>query len=124
MVRLLAEGDRPAAEKLLNDLSPLYNMVTVKTNETTAYGEVVCRARNPLPYKSLMALLGMPAGGCRRPLGRMSSQGLHEVVEAAKSVHRRNPSILAPVEAFFGVDIDARLDDPSLLEGLCYPEYA
>ena len=123
MVALLNEGKRPEAEKLEKALSPLFDLVTVKTTEKTPYGEVLCRARNPLALKTLMAVLGMPSGGCRRPLGKMTRHGLDKVLSAARAVQADHPEILAPVGEFFGVDVAQRLNDPASWEGLAYPEY-
>ena len=95
----------------------------VKTMETTPFGEVVCRARNPLAYKALMSILGMPAGRCRQPLGKMTRNGLETVLKATRKVQADNPEILEPVAEFFNVDIEGRLNDPSILEGLYYEEY-
>ena len=76
-----------------------------------------------LALKTLMQLLGMPAGPCRAPLGKMSRTGLDVVVGIARSVQQNNPELFAPLAEFFNIDIDARLNDASLLEGLYYPEY-
>ena len=91
--------------------------------EKTPFGEVVCRARNPLGFKTLMSILGMPAGRCRQPLGKMSRNGLEKVLEAARKVQADTPEILEPVAEFFNVDVEGRLNDPSILEGLYYEEY-
>lgn len=123
MVAALAEGDLQKAEELKKDLDPLFNLVVVKTTEESPMGQVMCRARNPLPIKTLMALLGMPAGPCRRPLGKMTARGLETVVDAARRVHAANPDILGPVAEFFDVDIEARLADTQLHQSLVYPEY-
>jgi 4-hydroxy-tetrahydrodipicolinate synthase len=123
LVRLLADGQQAAARELASALEPLFGLVTVKTTETTPYGEVVCRARNPLAVKTLMAILGMPSGGCRRPLGRMSRKGLDTVLAAARRTQAEHPEILAPVADFFGVDIQERLENPVYQEGLCYDSY-
>jgi len=123
MVRRLQEGDLAAAKKILSDIEPLFDLVTVKTTESTPAGEVVCRARNPLGIKTLMTLLGMPSGGCRRPLGKMTKSGLDRVIDIARTVHANNPEILGPAGDFFNVDIAARLNDPTLLKGLYYEEY-
>ena len=69
-----------------------------------------------------MQILGMPSGACRKPLGKMTRKGLDVVVRYLAEVMENNPELLAPVEAFFGVDIKARLADESLLEGLVYTE--
>ena len=123
LVRLLAGSETEAAKTLADALNPLFGLVTVKTMEKTPYGDVVCRARNPLALKTLMQLLGLPAGPCRQPLGKMSRAGLDAVVNIAKTVQSKNPEILAPLAEFFNVDIDARLNDLRLLEGLYYPTY-
>ena len=70
-----------------------------------------------------LQLLGVPAGPCRPPLGKMSRAGMDVVVNIARTVQSNNPEILEPLASFFNVDIEARLDDASLLEGLYYPTY-
>jgi 4-hydroxy-tetrahydrodipicolinate synthase len=123
MVRLLEQGKEQEARKLLTALEPLFGLVTVKTMEKTPYGEVVCRARNPLGFKTLMSILGMPSGGCRQPLGKMTRNGLETVLSAARKVQAENPEILNPVAEFFNVDIEQRLNNPSSWNGLFYEEY-
>jgi 4-hydroxy-tetrahydrodipicolinate synthase len=97
--------------------------VTVVTQELSDFGEVVCKARNPLGIKTLMSILGMPSGGCRRPLGKMTRQGLEKVISAGKAVYSHNPEILTPIAEFFEVDIEQRLNDPASLENLFYEDY-
>lgn len=123
MVRLLEKGEEQDAQKLLTALEPLFGLVTVKTMEKTPYGEVGCRARNPLGFKTLMSILGMPSGGCRQPLGKMTRNGLETVLSAARKVQADNPEILKPVAEFFNVDIEQRLNNPSSWDGLFYEEY-
>jgi 4-hydroxy-tetrahydrodipicolinate synthase len=123
MVAHLAAGQRAQAEALMQALRPLFGLVTVKTTEQTPYGPVACRARNPLAIKTLMAVLGMPAGGCRPPMGRMTRQGLEVVLAAARQVHASQPEILAPVGRHFSVDVARRLEDPACWQGLCYESY-
>ncbi len=123
MVHLLLSGRPAEARALAAKLEPLFNLVTVKTTEKTPYGDVVCRARNPLAYKTLMAVLGMPSGGCKPPLGKMTLNGLNKVLEAARTLQRTAPEILKPIADFFGVNIEERLENPKYREGLCYSEY-
>ncbi len=123
MVRRLRDGDRAGAKELLDALKPLFDLVTVKTMEQTPFGEVVCRARNPLAYKTLMSILGMPSGGCRQPLGKMTRNGLETVLKAARNVQANHPEILEPVAEFFNVDIESRLNDPSIWDELFYDTY-
>ncbi|MFO7972028.1 MAG: 4-hydroxy-tetrahydrodipicolinate synthase [Desulfobacterales bacterium] len=123
MVRLLEQGKERDAQKLLTALEPLFGLVTVKTMEQTPYGEVVCRARNPLGFKTLMSILGMPSGGCRQPLGKMTRNGLETVLSAARKVQADTPEIFKPVAEFFNIDIEQRLNNSSSWEGLFYEEY-
>ena len=123
LVRLLAEGQVDEARSLAEALKPLFGLVTVTTKEQSPRGEVVCRARNPLALKTAMQLLGVPSGPCRPPLGKMSRAGMKVVVDILKTVQSNSPQILAPLAEFFDVDIDRRLSQESLWEGLCYPAY-
>lgn len=123
MVLLLSRGEHSEAKTLMLKLEPLFNLVTVKTKEKTPFGEVVCRARNPVAYKVLMSILGMPAGGCRPPLGKLTQNGLNVVLEAARRVHANSPEILRPIADFFNVDIGQRLENPEYCEGLYYESY-
>ncbi|MCP4690962.1 MAG: 4-hydroxy-tetrahydrodipicolinate synthase, partial [Desulfobacterales bacterium] len=123
MVALIGDGKVREAEALASALAPLFGLVTVITKEDTPYGEVVCRARNPLGVKTLMTILGMPSGPCRRPIGKMSRKGLDKVLEAARAVQTDNPEILQPVADFFQVNIEERLENPANWEGLSYDAY-
>jgi 4-hydroxy-tetrahydrodipicolinate synthase len=123
MVRCMLSGDTQGAETLHRALTPLFGLVTVKTVEKTAFGEVTCRARNPLAIKTLMTLLGMPSGGCRQPLGKMTRKGLDKILETVRAVYKNNPEILQPVADAFGVDVHQRLTDPIYTKGLCYDAY-
>ena len=123
MAQLLNAGKETEAKTLAHKLTPLFNLVTVKTMEQTPYGEVVCRARNPLAYKALMSILGMPSGMCRQPLGKMTKNGIDAVLDAVRKVQTDAPEILQPVAEFFNVDIAERLENEANWEGLYYPEY-
>ena len=123
MVASIKTGDLDTARALNTALAPLFGLVTVTTREETPHGEVACRARNPLALKALMAILGMPSGGCRRPLGKMAAGGLEVVLAAVRKVQTENPEILKPAGDFFNVDIARRLEDPSNWEGLAYGDY-
>ncbi|WP_027357908.1 4-hydroxy-tetrahydrodipicolinate synthase [Desulforegula conservatrix] len=126
MTELLAEGTDTAkneAEKIMNSVMPLFDIVTVVTKENTPFGEVTCRARNPLGLKTLMNILGMPSGPCRQPLGKMTKQGIDKLINIAKKVQTENPAVLKPVAEFFNTDISARLNDDSIIKALIYQEY-
>jgi 4-hydroxy-tetrahydrodipicolinate synthase len=123
MVQLLNTGQQSEGKALMQKLEPLFSLVTVKTTEKTAYGEVSCRARNPLAYKVLMSILGMPSGMCRQPLGKMTPNGLKTVLDAARRVQATAPEILQPVAEFFNVDLGERLENEKYWKGLAYTEY-
>ncbi|HKK90278.1 MAG TPA: 4-hydroxy-tetrahydrodipicolinate synthase, partial [Desulfobacteraceae bacterium] len=120
LVMLLNQGRTKEAEALNNALSPLLGLVTVTTEEITPFGRIPCRARNPIALKTLMQILGLPSGGCRRPVGRMTKSGLEIVVAAAKKVQNSNPEIFSPLADFFNIDVDERLENPDYRKDLWY----
>jgi len=119
-VKALRDGDLAKAEKWRNALKPLFGMVGVVSQEKTPFGPAEVKSRNPVPVKALMNILGMPSGPCRQPLGKMNKAGLDIVLKNARQVQANNPEVFAPIASFFGVDIDKRLQDASVLEGLAY----
>jgi hypothetical protein len=50
----------------------------------------------------------------------MTPSGLAIVRNAAAETHRRNPAILQPIEAAFGVSIEKRLKDDAAWAALVY----
>jgi 4-hydroxy-tetrahydrodipicolinate synthase len=108
------------ANRLYAALQPLFSIVTVKTQEKTPFGPVTCKARNPLAFKTLMNILGMPSGPCRQPLGKMTRNGLEIVLANARKVYETNPAILQPIADFFSVDLNERLYNERFCEGLTY----
>ncbi|MGA3112036.1 MAG: 4-hydroxy-tetrahydrodipicolinate synthase [Candidatus Bathyarchaeia archaeon] len=120
MVHYLLDGNEEAASAIAQALQPLFSIVTVKTQEQTPYGAVSSKARNPLAYKTLMNVLGMPSGPCRQPLGKMTSNGLEVVLSSARKVYESNPKILQPIADYFNVDLKDRLYNERYLEGLFY----
>ena len=110
---LALAGKTEEAAQLNTALLPLFSVLTVKSTVKNPYGypgEVVQKFRNPLPYKTLMAGLGMMAFGCRQPLGRMNKEGVEAVRAAVRKVWQANPEILAPIEGAFDVDLSARIE--------------
>jgi len=120
MVHYMLDGNEEAARVIAQALQPLFSIVTVKTTEQTPFGPVSCKARNPLAYKTLMNVLGMPSGPCRQPLGKMTRAGLELVLSNVRKVYESNPQILQPVADYFGVNLKNRLYEEKYLEGLFY----
>jgi 4-hydroxy-tetrahydrodipicolinate synthase len=54
MIELIQTGDVPAARKIHEDLSPLFNALFITSN--------------PIPVKAALEMLGLPAGVPRLPL--------------------------------------------------------
>ena len=123
MAEAALSGNWSEADRLHRALEPLARIVHVETIEQTPLGTVPCRARSPLPIKTLMQFLGMPAGPCRPPLGRMTRSGVEVLRVAARGILRDDPFILDPIAAHFGVDLAARLDDDELAASLSYTGY-
>ncbi|MDO8588695.1 MAG: 4-hydroxy-tetrahydrodipicolinate synthase [Armatimonadota bacterium] len=125
MTRLIVNGDVRGAEAVRTALDPLFGVVVVKVNSRRgmpdgAIVEVSDRFRNPLPVKTMMSVLGMPSGPCRKPLGKMSVDGLAVLRSTLSSVWERNPEILRPVGEFYGVDIARRIDNDDIWSSLGY----
>lgn len=124
MTRRAAEGDVKGAEQIKKSLDPIFGVVVVKVNSNRSLNgatlEVGDRFRNPLPVKTMMQALGMPSGPCRRPLGKMSKDGLAVLRSALKAIWERNPEVLKPAQEFFGVDIAARISSDSIWNELAY----
>ena len=59
------EGDFEAARKIHFELLPLFKAAFIESN--------------PLPIKAAMALLGMPAGECRLPLGTIDPESREKI---------------------------------------------
>jgi 4-hydroxy-tetrahydrodipicolinate synthase len=119
MTHAVLDGNADEGGKIAQALQPLLEVVTVRTQEPSAYGTRLCKARNPLPIKTLMRVLGMPAGPVRSPLGKMTPAGLESVLAAARAVWKKNPEILEPVGEAFDVDVGDRLFNLDYCRGLC-----
>jgi 4-hydroxy-tetrahydrodipicolinate synthase len=124
MCRTILENDVASAELLCNQLAPLFKIVTVVAGRNIAIGSqfktITDKFRNPLPIKTAMNGLGMPAGPCRQPLGKMSMAGVQQVRSALATVWRKSPEILQPIEEFFDVKIAERLANQELWASLAY----
>jgi 4-hydroxy-tetrahydrodipicolinate synthase len=113
-------GNMEEADRLGAALQPLFSMVTVKSEENTPFGLVPVKARNPLPVKTMMNVLGMGAGPCRGPLGRVTKLALNHILVGLRKVWANNPDVLEPIEKAFDVSIDKRLRVARSWEGLAY----
>lgn len=113
------------AQKFKDALDPLFEVVTVRKERREEFPEeftVEDKFRNPLPIKTMMQGLGMRAGPCRPPLGKMTSSGVEKVRNALKEVWDKNPEVLKPIEAFYGVKILNRLRDDEVWKELTFTD--
>jgi len=125
MVSGILSGDEYEAKKAHQALLSLFKIVTVKSRDNRRIeGKgtfcVEDKFRNPLPIKVLMNGLGMAAGPCRRPLGKMSTSGIEIVRQAARAVWENYPEVLKPIEDAYKVRIDERLKNDKYWEELVY----
>jgi 4-hydroxy-tetrahydrodipicolinate synthase len=109
MTAAFKAGDRAKGEKLAHALEPLFKIVTVKTIEEYEGFEVPCKFRNPVAIKTVMRGLGLPAGPCRPPLGRMTPKATAIVREAIRTVYEHDQEILLPLQDFYRIDLEARI---------------
>jgi len=109
MTAALSRGDMTKGTKLAEALDPLFKIVTVKIMEEYEGFQVPCKFRNPSAIKTLMRGLGMPAGPCRPPLGRMTPKAAAIVRAAIKTVYENNRELLLPLQAFYHIDLEERI---------------
>lgn len=123
MCQYFLKGQVEEARQVANALQPLFDIVTVKTTEDTSRGPVAFKARNPLPIKTLMGVLGMPGGPLRPPLGKMTKKSLNLLLDQARKVQRTHPEVFEPLANFFDVRVDERLANERFWQGWAYDGY-
>lgn len=123
MIAAQARGDAASADAIARSLAPLFGLVTclAKGTRTLPDGRIVDvtdKFRNPVPVKTMMAGLGMLGPTTRAPLGRMSHAAVAMCRDALRAVWRADPAVLAPIDAAFGVSVEARLGDEGVWRAL------
>ena len=123
MVRAQQNGDGDEAGRVAEVVGPLLQLVGCKVTSTRTLpdgqtAEVEDKFRNPTPVKTMMAGLGMIGPKSRRPLGKMSREGVAQCRQALQYVHRADEGVLSPIEQAFDVRIDQRLGDDAIWAGL------
>ncbi|MFH0860100.1 MAG: 4-hydroxy-tetrahydrodipicolinate synthase [Candidatus Altiarchaeota archaeon] len=123
--RLILDGKTEDAKAIDDALTPLFNVVGVKTEEEIKLpngrkAKVVYKFPNPVPVKTMMNGLGMQDSPCKRPMGRLTKAGVNIVRNALKTVWANNPEMLEPIEEFYHANISRRLDDDGVWNSLSY----
>jgi len=116
MVAAQRAGDGATAERISQQLQPIFSLVTFKLpGERVLPGgktlTVEDRFRNPTPVKTMLAGLGVPVGPCRAPLGKMPKAAVERCRAALQEVFRADPSHLTPLNKHFGVNVEKQLAD-------------
>jgi 4-hydroxy-tetrahydrodipicolinate synthase len=127
MIAAALDGDMDEAGALEHKLKPLLSMVTVKAESERILPDgrsvvIQDRFRNPVAVKTAMNVLGMPAGPCRKPLGKLTPAGAALIRDRLKSVYNETPEILSPIGDFYNVDIERNLKDDGLWQSLVYAD--
>ena len=109
-----AAGDAGRARALHDALGPLFELGTVTAEERLVVGgqalSVPQRAKNPVPVKAALGLMGVMPDAVRAPLATIGPNGLSRVRAALRLTLRRHPELLAPLAQGFGLDLAARLE--------------
>jgi 4-hydroxy-tetrahydrodipicolinate synthase len=116
MVKLQRAGESAKVDELRSALAPLFGLVGCQApGERQIPGSglvnVEDKFRNPLPVKTMMAGLGVPVGGCRRPLGRMTRPAVEQCRDALRQVHKTAPEILKPIAQAFDLNVERRIEE-------------
>jgi 4-hydroxy-tetrahydrodipicolinate synthase len=106
--------DAVRARELHEALTLLHGLQTVTAEESTSVGGepllVPQRARDPVPLKTALALLGAVRPVWRAPLAPLGPNGTARVRTALRLTGRRHPDVLEPVCRAFGADLAACLE--------------
>lgn len=119
MVAAARKGDFAKAKALAAQLDPIFKLVGCKVpgSRTLPNGQVAGvedRFKNPLPVKTMMQGLGLPVGGCRRPLGKMTKPAVERCRQALAAICKNAPEFFKPMEEAFKVNVSARLKDDTV----------
>lgn len=120
MVDYLHKNQIDRAKALDERLRSLFQLVTFKVEETMKDQRIQLKFRNPVPFKTIARLLGVPSGPCRRPLGKVTKLGLKKIVETLRYTFEQSPELFEPLEKMFDIRVEDRLTDARYQEDLYY----
>jgi 4-hydroxy-tetrahydrodipicolinate synthase len=100
-------GDAAGARRLHDRLAPLFGLVSVTAEERMELGGVSVavpqRAKNPVPLKTALQLLGAPGGASRPPLAPLGPNGRAGRPRPTGWPRGRDANLLAPLREAFGL---------------------
>ncbi|MEM3685109.1 MAG: 4-hydroxy-tetrahydrodipicolinate synthase [Conexivisphaerales archaeon] len=120
MTDALLRGDINNARIWQEKLKPLFQVVTVRSEEVLGNGISMLKFRNPVPVKAMSNILGIPSGPCRQPLGKLTANALSIILDVLRKVWQSSPEVLRPVEESFPVSIEERLESDKYAKGIYY----
>ncbi|MFA6410307.1 MAG: dihydrodipicolinate synthase family protein [Candidatus Buchananbacteria bacterium] len=124
MVQAFLEGKVDEGNAIAVKLAPLFKLVTITDKTQREFKgqlyQVDDKFRNPCGIQTAMAGIGMINANLREPLGLMSSDAVEQVRVGLQQVWKHTPEILAPIQEFYGVDINAQLTNCDLWAKLSF----
>ncbi|MFC1612712.1 dihydrodipicolinate synthase family protein [Patescibacteria group bacterium] len=126
MCDLALVGRKVEASYIQEKLKPLFGLVSVSGSRTIDVpGDKLYyldKYPNPGPIKTIMNGLGINAGHCAPPLGKMSLLLVQIIRDIVRKVWRTYPECLHPLADFYDLDIEERLEDDDVWHQLAYEE--
>jgi 4-hydroxy-tetrahydrodipicolinate synthase len=106
--------DAVRARELHDALTLLYGLQSVTAEESVTVGGAALlvpqRARDPVPLKTALSMLGLAQPTFRAPLAPLGPNGAARVRTALRLTARRHPALLEPLLRNFDLDLAACLD--------------
>lgn len=123
--RLILNGKVDDAKKIEAGLKPLFGIVGVTTDEEVILPDgskstVTYKFPNPVPVKTMMNGLGMQDSPCKKPMGKLTKNGVNIVRNTLRNIWNKNPELLEPISGFYDVDIVERLEGDEYWNRLSY----
>ncbi len=113
-------GDSAGEVELLRRLG---GWVSFASREPTPFGPVELKIRNPVPIKAAFALLGIPQGPCRPPLGRLPPVAFARLAEELQRAEAESPELFEEIRSAFGGSPSATACTERAREAWAYAEY-
>ncbi len=108
-------GDSNSVKEIKKALLPFYKIIEVTQERVVNSGKIITDTfPAPITTKTIMAVLGMPSGVCRSPLGKMTEESLLQVKEVLQEAVEKHYFLFEPIERYYGVDVRERVNSPDV----------